>query len=68
MTFFIVAYGLGGLVAGRVIDRVGARKGLALSIAAKEEPPLLHRRNVQENTRMARAFFKAPHAAWITGG
>jgi ACS family hexuronate transporter-like MFS transporter len=30
---FIVAYGLGFLVMGRVIDRIGARLGLALSIA-----------------------------------
>jgi ACS family hexuronate transporter-like MFS transporter len=32
VTCFIVAYGLGFLVSGRVIDRIGARKGLALSI------------------------------------
>ncbi len=30
---FIVAYGLGFLVAGRVVDRIGVRKGYALSIA-----------------------------------
>jgi MFS transporter, ACS family, aldohexuronate transporter len=30
---FIVAYGLGFLVAGRVIDRIGAKAGLVLSIA-----------------------------------
>jgi ACS family hexuronate transporter-like MFS transporter len=33
VTCFIVAYGLGSLVAGRVIDRIGTKKGLALSIA-----------------------------------
>ena len=32
VTCFIVAYGLGSLIAGRVIDRVGTKKGLALSI------------------------------------
>jgi ACS family hexuronate transporter-like MFS transporter len=32
VTSFIVAYGLGFLVSGRVIDRIGAKKGLALSI------------------------------------
>jgi MFS transporter, ACS family, hexuronate transporter len=32
VTCFIVAYGLGFLVSGTVIDRIGARKGLALSI------------------------------------
>ena len=32
VTCFIVAYGLGFLVSGRVIDRVGAKAGLALSI------------------------------------
>jgi ACS family hexuronate transporter-like MFS transporter len=30
---FLVAYGLGFLIMGRVIDRIGARLGLALSIA-----------------------------------
>ena len=30
---FIVAYGLGFLVMGRLIDRIGARRGLAVSIA-----------------------------------
>lgn len=30
---FILAYGLGFLVAGRVVDRVGVKKGYALSIA-----------------------------------
>jgi ACS family hexuronate transporter-like MFS transporter len=30
---FIVAYGLGFLVAGRVVDRIGVKKGYALSIA-----------------------------------
>jgi len=33
VTCFIVAYGLGFLVMGRVIDRIGARLGLAVSIA-----------------------------------
>ena len=33
VTCFIVAYGLGSLIAGRVIDRVGTKRGLALSIA-----------------------------------
>ena len=33
VTCFIVAYGLGSLVAGRIIDRVGTKRGLALSIA-----------------------------------
>ncbi|HVU48702.1 MAG TPA: MFS transporter [Terracidiphilus sp.] len=33
VTCFIVAYGAGLLVAGRVIDRIGAKMGLALSIA-----------------------------------
>ncbi len=32
VTCFIVAYGLGFLVCGRVIDRIGAKAGLALSI------------------------------------
>jgi ACS family hexuronate transporter-like MFS transporter len=32
VTSFIVAYGLGFLISGRVIDRIGAKKGLALSI------------------------------------
>jgi len=32
VTCFIVAYGLGSLIAGRVIDRVGTKMGLALSI------------------------------------
>ena len=32
VTCFIVAYGLGFLVSGRVIDRIGAKAGLALSI------------------------------------
>jgi ACS family hexuronate transporter-like MFS transporter len=32
VTSFIVAYGLGFLVSGRIIDRIGAKKGLALSI------------------------------------
>jgi ACS family hexuronate transporter-like MFS transporter len=32
VTCFIVAYGAGLLVAGRVIDRIGAKMGLALSI------------------------------------
>jgi ACS family hexuronate transporter-like MFS transporter len=32
VTCFIVAYGLGFLVSGRIIDRIGAKKGLALSI------------------------------------
>ena len=32
VTCFIVAYGLGFLISGRVIDRIGAKKGLALSI------------------------------------
>jgi ACS family hexuronate transporter-like MFS transporter len=30
---FIVAYGLGFLISGRLIDRIGAKKGYALSIA-----------------------------------
>lgn len=30
---FIVAYGLGFLIMGRLIDRIGARRGLAVSIA-----------------------------------
>ncbi len=33
VTCFIIAYGLGSLIAGRVIDRVGTKRGLALSIA-----------------------------------
>ncbi|HTB96820.1 MAG TPA: MFS transporter [Terracidiphilus sp.] len=33
VTCFIVAYGLGFLVMGRVVDRIGARRGLAVSIA-----------------------------------
>ncbi len=33
VTCFIVAYGLGFLLLGRVIDRIGARSGLALSIS-----------------------------------
>jgi ACS family hexuronate transporter-like MFS transporter len=33
VTCFIIAYGLGSLIAGRVIDRVGTKMGLALSIA-----------------------------------
>jgi MFS transporter, ACS family, hexuronate transporter len=33
VTCFIVAYGLGFLVMGRVIDRIGARLGLAVSIS-----------------------------------
>ncbi len=33
VTCFIIAYGLGSLIAGRVIDRVGTERGLALSIA-----------------------------------
>jgi len=32
VTCFIIAYGLGSLIAGRVIDRVGTKMGLALSI------------------------------------
>jgi len=32
VTCFIVAYGLGFLLSGRVIDRIGAKAGLALSI------------------------------------
>ena len=32
VTCFIVAYGLGFLISGRVIDRIGAKAGLALSI------------------------------------
>ncbi|HEY1896626.1 MAG TPA: MFS transporter [Terracidiphilus sp.] len=32
VTSFIVAYGLGFLVSGRIIDRIGAKRGLALSI------------------------------------
>ena len=32
VTCFIVAYGLGFLLSGRLIDRIGAKKGLALSI------------------------------------
>jgi MFS transporter, ACS family, hexuronate transporter len=32
VTCFIVAYGLGFLISGRVIDRIGAKRGLALSI------------------------------------
>lgn len=32
VTCFIVAYGLGFLVSGRVIDRIGAKAGLALAI------------------------------------
>ena len=32
VTCFIVAYGLGSLIAGRIIDRIGTKKGLALSI------------------------------------
>ena len=33
VTCFIVAYGIGSLIAGRVIDRIGTKKGLALAIA-----------------------------------
>ena len=33
VTCFIVAYGVGLLVAGRMIDRIGAKMGLAVSIA-----------------------------------
>ncbi|HEY1986924.1 MAG TPA: MFS transporter [Terracidiphilus sp.] len=32
VTCFIVAYGLGFLLSGRLIDRIGAKKGLALAI------------------------------------
>ena len=32
VTCFIVAYGFGFLISGRMIDRIGAKKGLALSI------------------------------------
>ncbi len=32
VTCFIVAYGLGFLVSGRIVDRIGAKRGLALSI------------------------------------
>ena len=32
VTCFIVAYGLGFLISGPVVDRIGAKKGLALSI------------------------------------
>ena len=33
VTCFIVACGIGSLIAGRVIDRIGTKKGLALAIA-----------------------------------
>ena len=32
VTCFIVAYGLGFLIFGRIVDRIGAKKGLALAI------------------------------------
>jgi ACS family hexuronate transporter-like MFS transporter len=39
---FILAYGLGFLVAGRVVDRVGVKKGYALSIAVWALSSLSH--------------------------
>jgi ACS family hexuronate transporter-like MFS transporter len=39
---FIFAYGLGFLVAGRVVDRVGVKKGYALSIAVWALSSLSH--------------------------
>jgi len=39
---FILAYGLGFLVAGRVIDRIGVKKGYALSIAVWALASLSH--------------------------
>jgi ACS family hexuronate transporter-like MFS transporter len=42
VTCFIVAYGLGFLVSGRVIDRIGAQKGLALSIVVWSMASISH--------------------------
>src|ERR1035441_6341879 len=37
VTCFIVACGIGSLISGRVIDRIGTKKGLALAIAGRSE-------------------------------
>ena len=42
VTCFIVAYGLGFLVSGRIVDRIGAKKGLALSIVVWSMASISH--------------------------
>jgi ACS family hexuronate transporter-like MFS transporter len=42
VTCFIVAYGLGFLVSGRVIDRIGAKMGLALAIVVWSAASISH--------------------------
>lgn len=42
VTCFIVAYGVGLLAAGRMIDRIGAKMGLALSIAVWSVASISH--------------------------
>ena len=42
VTCFIVAYGLGFLVSGRIIDRIGAKAGLALSILVWSAASISH--------------------------